>query len=252
MTCRTTSARRCAVCPTSKVLADKNHTHQNGTLAVSGGRDIIPFINELIAYPSFTTRIATKDFHPTDHISFASNHPAPNNVPFTSFATVTNPHNPAESYETRLWPDHCVQGTLGAELVEGLDPDGKLDNVVEKGKDRRVEMYSVFYDPFTSPRISDSGTASLLKERKVNWVYVVGLAFDYCVRASALDARKEGFEVVVVMDGTKAVDGSEESVRKVQEELRDVGVHVVSRDDAKVQWLMPVWYVFPRLLLYTD
>ncbi len=136
-----------------------------------------------------------------------------------------------------MWPDHCVQGTTGAELVDGLDPERKIDKVIEKGKDRRVEMYSVFYDPFTSPRISDSGTAAILKEAGVNWVYVVGLAFDYCVKASALDARKEGFEVVVVRDGTRAVDGSDVNVQKIEEELRAAGIRVVHKHDSEVQWL---------------
>ncbi|KAK0456800.1 Isochorismatase-like protein [Armillaria borealis] len=210
----------------------------DGSLAVADGRSIIPLIKNLLTLPAFVTRVATKDFHPSNHISFASNHAAPNNVPFTSFATITNPYNPNESYQTRLWPDHCVQGTVGADLVDGLDPAcTKIDAVIEKGVDSRVEMYSAFYDPFTSPRISDSGLSAFLKSSGVNWVYVVGLALDYCVRASALDARKEGFEVVLIRDGTKAVDGSEENILKVEEELRQAGIRVVGMASPEVQWL---------------
>ncbi|KAG7450760.1 Isochorismatase hydrolase [Guyanagaster necrorhizus] len=209
----------------------------DGSLAVAEGRSIVPLINNLLTLPAFVSRVATKDFHPSNHISFASNHAAPNNVPFTSFVTITNPHNPSESYETRLWPDHCVQGTQGAELVDGLDPSKKINTVIHKGTDKRVEMYSAFYDPFTSPRISDSGISTLLKDSGVNWVYVVGLALDYCVRASALDARKEGFDVVLIREGTKAVDGSEENVLKVEEELRQAGIRVVDMASPEVQWL---------------
>lgn len=208
-----------------------------GSLAVTEGRSIIHTINTLISLPNFIWRMATKDFHPQSHISFASNHPAPNNVPFTSFAKIVNPYNTSEMYETRLWPDHCVQGTSGADLVEGLDPSGLIDEVIEKGKDERVEMYSAFYDPFTSPRISDSGISESLKSRGVNWTYVVGLALDYCVRATALDARKEGFEVVLVTDGTKPVDASKENIEKVHNELREKGIRIASMEDIEIQWL---------------
>ncbi|KAJ7592544.1 Isochorismatase-like protein [Mycena floridula] len=209
----------------------------SGSLAVSEGRDIIDPINTLISLSSFVSRIATKDWHPQSHISFASNHPAPNNQPFTSFTTITNPHNPSESYETRLWPDHCVQNTPGAQLVQGLDPEGKINEIIEKGIDDRVEMYSAFYDPFKAPRISDSGIAETLRQRGVNWVYVVGLALDYCVCASALDARHEGFEVVLIKDATRAVDPSQENVEKVYEELRKEGIRIVGLDDAEIEWL---------------
>ncbi|KAK0433061.1 Isochorismatase-like protein [Desarmillaria tabescens] len=204
----------------------------DGSLAVTDGRSIIPIIKKLATLPAFVSKVATKDFHPPNHVSFASNHTAPNNVPFTSFATITNPYNPSESYQTRLWPDHCVQGTVGSELVEGMDPAANNIDAIAVWR-----LYSAFYDPFTSPRICDSGLSDFLKKSGVNWVYVVGLALDYCVRASALDARKEGFEVVLVRDGTKAVDGSEENVHKVEEELRQAGIRVVDMASPEVQWL---------------
>ncbi|KAH8834985.1 Isochorismatase-like protein [Flagelloscypha sp. PMI_526] len=209
----------------------------DGSLAVSEGRDTIPVVNELLSRPAFIARVATKDYHPQDHISFASNHTTPNNVPFTSFATVVNPENATESYETRLWPDHCVQGTPGSDLVDGLDMN-LVDRVIEKGKDSRVEMYSAFYDPFVHPRISDSGLSKVLREEyKATWVYVVGLALDYCVKASALDAKKEGFEVVVIREGTRAVDGSDVNVATVEKELTDAGVRVRDLGSEEVSWL---------------
>ncbi|KAF3941420.1 Nicotinamidase [Dactylella cylindrospora] len=206
----------------------------NGSLAVPEGRTVIPFINELLANPTFTTRIATKDFHPPSHISFASSHPPPDNIPFASYTTVTNPYNPTETYRTRLWPDHCVQGTPGAELVPEMNQT-LVDEIVEKGTDDRVEMYSCFHDPFTNPRVSDSGLVERLKKKDVTHVYIVGLAMDYCVKCSAVDARKAGFEVYVVKEGTKAVDPSVWD--QVVEELGGIGISVIGMDGKEVGWL---------------
>jgi nicotinamidase-related amidase len=197
---------------------------------VSGGRDIVPAINELLALP-FALKIATKDFHPQDHISFASNHPAPNNKPFESTATITNPHNPDETQETQLWPDHCVQSTKGAELLPELDV-GKVDHIVEKGQDRRVEMYSAFADPFRSPCVAKSNLAKTLRDADVTDIYVVGLAADYCVKYTAIDSAKEGFTTWVVGEATKAVDPS--SLGAVYGEYKTVGISVVGMDGEQI------------------
>lgn len=203
----------------------------NGALAVEGGRDIIPIINEILAYP-FALKVATKDFHPQDHISFASNHAAPNNQPFESTFTIKNPHNPEETQETRLWPDHCVQGTKGAELVPDLDTS-KLDEIVEKGQDKRVEMYSAFADPFKNPCVAKSGLADMLRKLDITDVYVVGLAADYCVKHTAIDAQREGFQTWVIGDATRAVDPT--CMEHVLKEYKQIGVTVVCKDDAQVQ-----------------
>jgi nicotinamidase-related amidase len=191
----------------------------------------VPTINEFLAYP-FAIKVATKDWHPQDHISFASNHSAPDNKPFESTLTVKNPHNPDETQETRLWPDHCVQGTKGAELLPELDAD-KIDHIVEKGQDKRVEMYSAFADPFRSPCVAKSGLADVLRKADVTDVYVVGLAADYCVKYTAIDAQEEGFKTWVVGDATKAVDPS--TMDQVHEEYEEAGVTVIGKDDAQVQ-----------------
>ncbi|KAK7738300.1 NAD(+) salvage pathway protein [Diaporthe eres] len=206
----------------------------SGSLAIPQGRDIAPTVNELLSLPSFAVRIATQDWHPADHISFAANHPSPPKQPFVDSVTVVNPHNASESYETRLWPVHCVQGTKGAELVPELAA-GRVDVVVKKGTDARVEMYSAFYDPFESPRVSDSGLARALRDRGVTHVYVVGLAFDYCVSATAADAAKEGFVTYVVEEGTRAVDAS--AWDKCKEGLASKSVKVVSLKGEEVQRL---------------
>lgn len=207
----------------------------SGSLAIPHGRDIAPVVNDLLALPSFAVRIATQDWHPADHISFAANHHTePPKRPFEDAATIVNPQNASESYETRLWPVHCVQGSPGADLVPELAA-GKVDVVVKKGTDARVEMYSAFYDPFESPRVCDSGLARQLKDRGVTHVYVVGLAFDYCVSATATDAAKEGFVTYVVEEGTRAVDAS--GWDKCKEDLASGGVKVVSMTGEEVQKL---------------
>lgn len=192
---------------------------------MSSGRDVTPVVNALLRLPAFVARVATKDWHPADHISFATNHTG--KTPFVDSCTVVNPYNAEESYETKLWPVHCVQRTPGAELVPELET-GLIDRVVEKGTDARVEMYSAFYDPFTSPSVSDSGLRDVLREKGVTDVYVVGLAADYCVKYTALDAAAEGFRTFVVDEATRAVDADawEECRREI--EGRGSGVKVVS------------------------
>ncbi|KKY25783.1 putative pyrazinamidase nicotinamidase [Diplodia seriata] len=203
----------------------------NGALAVHDGRTVVPTINRLLRLP-FAARVATKDWHPRDHVSFASNHAAPDNVPFDTTVTIANPHNPDETQTTRLWPDHCVQGTPGAELISELD-QSRVTSVVEKGQDRRVEMYSAFADPFRRPPVARSGLADLLRAAGVSDVFVVGLAMDYCVKFTALDAVAEGFRTVVVREGTKAVDPARWS--EVQEEMEAAGVGFVSVDGEEVK-----------------
>ena len=183
-------------------------------------------INHLLDLP-FSRKLATKDWHPPTHVSFASNHLPPDNKPFESFALVRNPENPAETYHTRLWPVHCVQGTPGAELVPELEVR-KVDQVIEKGQDDRVEMYSAFADPFENPSIATSGLSGILKEAGVTHVYVVGLAMDYCVKCTAMDAAKEGFVTYVVQEGTKAVDPGEKGWGAAQKDLNGAGVAMVT------------------------
>ncbi|EPE09557.1 pyrazinamidase nicotinamidase [Ophiostoma piceae UAMH 11346] len=206
----------------------------NGSLAVAEGRETVAVVNRLLELPAFVLRVATQDWHPQDHISFASNH-APKK-PFVDFATVVNPLNPDEpSYETQLWPDHCVQNTPGAALVPELDPAHRLDEIIKKGTNKDVEMYSAFYDPFTNPRVSDSGLAGKLQAAGVTHVYVVGLAADFCVRCTALDSLKEGFTTYIVEEGTRAVNGA--GWPEQMQGLEALGVRVVRMDGPEVALL---------------
>ncbi|THX89801.1 Isochorismatase hydrolase [Aureobasidium pullulans] len=203
-----------------------------GSLAVTDGRSIAPVINDLLKLP-WTLRVATKDMHPKDHISFASQHPPPNNKPFESSITIANPHNPEETQTTNLWPDHCVAGSPGSELIPELDVS-ILDEVVEKGQDKRVEMYSAFCTPFLNPKIVETGLAKTLKEKGVTHVFCVGLAADFCVKATAIDAAKEGFETVVIREGTKGVEQGDEADKKLAQELKENNVKMVSVDGPEV------------------
>ena len=190
-------------------------------------------VNDLLDLP-FALKIATKDFHPPDHISFATNHKAPNNKPFTCFAKIVNPENPEEIRETRLWPVHCVQGTPGAELIPELHLHN-VDHVIEKGLDKRVEMYSAFTDIFESPSVSSSGLAGILEASSITHVYLVGLAMDYCVKWTAIDARKLGFITYVVREGTKAVDPGDGGWGTAHKELDDLGISIVSVTGPEVE-----------------
>jgi len=186
---------------------------KNGSLAVSGGRDIVPLINNLLASKEFALKVATQDFHPKDHISFASNHPAPNNKPFESFIDMQNlvGNKPEQTMKQRLWPVHCVQGTPGAAVIEEL-ASNYIDITVTKGMDSRVEMYSAFSDSFGNLTAGEGGVnldlANELRARTISHVYVVGIAGDYCVRDTALGSAKAGFTTYVIEEGQKCVDPS--------------------------------------------
>jgi nicotinamidase-related amidase len=154
---------------------------QDGSLAVSGGRDLIPLINKLLASPHFVLKVATQDWHPADHISFAANHPDPNNKPFESFVDVHNlvGKKPEQTMKQRLWPVHCVQGTKGAEIIDGLDVSDVRFSV-KKGQDPQVEMYSAFSDSFGNLTYGAGGVSHNLAEElaaeQITHVYVVGIA----------------------------------------------------------------------------
>ncbi|KAJ2894433.1 Pyrazinamidase/nicotinamidase [Zalerion maritima] len=202
----------------------------NGSLAVEDGREITALINSLL--PLFPVRLATQDWHPTDHVSFASNHAG--KEPFVDFTTIINPENPEEKIETRLWPDHCVQGSPGAALIPELDTS-LIQDYVKKGTHPQCETYSAFCSPFRKPRgFGDTGLARKLRDQGVDEVWVVGLAADYCVQSTAVDAAKEGFPTFIIEEGTKAVDPSEwEATGRMA--VVEAGVKVVSIEGEEVK-----------------
>jgi nicotinamidase/pyrazinamidase len=182
-----------------------------GALAVRDGDRVVPIANNLIA--RFDVVVATQDWHPPDHGSFAANHPG---------------KRVGEVIELNglpqvLWPVHCVQGTHGAQFVPGLAVD-QFDQVFRKGTDAEIDSYSGFFD---NGHRRATGMGDWLKGKGVRDIYVMGLATDYCVKFTALDGLKLGFNVWLVEDGCRGVDLRPGDVSQAIEEMRAAGVNVI-------------------------
>lgn len=178
-----------------------------GNLAVPDGDAVVPVANRVAR--SFAEVVLTQDWHPADHLSFASQHPG--RAPFD---TVAMPYGPQV-----LWPDHCVQGTADADFHPELDiPHAGL--VIRKGRRREVDSYSAFLE---ADRTTPTGLAGWLRERGVTRVTLLGLATDYCVAWSALDAVRLGFAATVVEDGCRGIDLGG-SVARAWAEMAGAGV----------------------------
>lgn len=161
-----------------------------GALAVPEGDHVIGLANHLAT--RFDHVVLTQDWHTADHASFASSHPGK-----APFETITLPYG-----EQILWPDHCVQDSAGARLASRLDiPHAQL--ILRKGHHRGIDSYSAFYE---ADRITPTGLAGYLRERRVDTVYIVGLATDFCVCWSAEDAARHGFTTHVIEDGCRGLD----------------------------------------------
>lgn len=181
----------------------------NGSLAVPNGDLVIPIINKL--QDKFDLIIATQDWHPNNHLSFASNHKN------------KNPFEVVDLYGLKqvLWPNHCIQGTEGANFSPELNTN-LIAAIFRKGMDKTVDSYSGFFD---NGRKTNTGLSGYLKDKGVDEVYICGLAADYCVYYTAKDAKREGFETYYIVDATKAI--SEETFTKAVEDLKINGVHIV-------------------------
>jgi len=182
-----------------------------GALAVPGGDETIAVAQRLM--PRFDIVVATQDWHPRDHASFAANHPG------TSPGQVVD----LDGQRQVLWPVHCVQDTRGAELHDGLDRR-RISEVIRKGTDPRIDSYSGFFD---NGHQKDTGLAAWLKERGVRQLYVLGLATDYCVKLTVLDASELGFEVWVVEDGCRAVELAPGAGDRAFHAMRAAGATVI-------------------------
>lgn len=172
------------------VIDVQNDFCPGGALAVENGDQVVPVINELIE--RFDHVALTQDWHPAGHSSFASQHDGKE-----PFGTVTMPYG-----EQTLWPDHCIQGSQGAEFHSGLEWT-KAELVVRKGFRKAIDSYSAFFE---NDHTTPTGLGGYLKERGIRKVTMAGLATDFCVAYSALDAAKLGFGVTVVMEGCRAID----------------------------------------------
>jgi len=182
-----------------------------GALAVAHGDETIPIANRLLK--TFETVVATQDWHPSDHGSFAVNHPG--NKPYEMIELNGLPQV--------LWPAHCVQGSRGAELHADLDR-AKITEVFRKGTDPSIDSYSGFFD---NGHRKSTGLGDWLKQRGIDELFVMGLATDYCVKFTALDARALGLSVALVQDGCRGVELAPGDCDKAIAEMREAGVKIV-------------------------
>jgi nicotinamidase/pyrazinamidase len=189
------------------VIDLQNDFCPGGALAVGGGDEIVPLVNRLVAAHEHV--ILTQDWHPKGHSSFASTHPGT-----TPFGSIDLPYG-----SQTLWPDHCVQGTNGAEFHAGLDWT-KAELVIRKGFRAPIDSYSAFFE---NDRKTPTGLAGYLRERGLTRLTLVGLATDFCVAYSALDARKLGFETRVALDACRAIDLGG-SLAAAERQMREAGV----------------------------
>ncbi len=195
------------------VVDIQNDFVPGGALAVAGGDEIIPVVNKL--QDSFDLVVATQDWHPVDHKSFASNHKG--KKPFETIIL--------HGLDQVLWPDHCIQGSVGAELHKDLKLN-KVEAIFRKGMDADIDSYSGFYD---NGYKKSTGLAGYLRERKVKKLYVCGLAADYCVFYTTKDALKENFDTYVIEDATRAIDVNGFDLAKA--EILSIGGQIINTEN---------------------
>lgn len=188
-----------------------------GALAVPRGDEIIPVVQRTMA--AFPLTIATQDWHPADHGSFASQHPGRN------IGDVVD----LNGLPQVLWPDHCIENTRGAELTGQLEAR-RIARVFHKGTDRTVDSYSGFFD---NGRRKSTGLDLYLRDQEVSELYIAGLATDYCVKATALDARQLGFDTYVILDAVRGVELAPGDCDRALEEMRQAGVAIIEATDVQ-------------------
>jgi nicotinamidase/pyrazinamidase len=181
-----------------------------GTLAVDRGHEVIPVANRLMA--DYQIVVATQDWHPPGHLSFASQHPSKQAGDVTIL----------DELEQVLWPDHCVQETWGAQLAPELHTES-ISRIVQKGTQPRIDSYSGFFD---NARRRATGLEQYLREHEVKEIHIVGLATDYCIKATALDAAALGFTTVVVTGGVRGVELRPGDCERALEHMRSAGVGI--------------------------
>jgi len=193
------------------VIDVQNDFCTGGALAVPGGEKVVPAIVRIAQ--KFANVVLTQDWHPANHVSFASNHPG--KQPFQSIEL---------DYGTQvLWPTHCVQGTAGAEFHRDLDLT-RASLVVRKGFRRGIDSYSALFE---NDKTTPTGLLGYLRERELKTVFVAGLALDFCVRFSAEDARKAGFEVAVIEDACRGID-LDGSVAAAHRSFKELDISIIN------------------------
>ncbi|WPC75642.1 bifunctional nicotinamidase/pyrazinamidase [Vibrio porteresiae] len=194
------------------ILVDvQNDFAPGGSLAVPQGDHIVPVINRLL--PHFEHVIATKDWHPVGHASFASTHGEP-------VGSVIDLNGMAQM----MWPDHCVQHTSGAAFIPSLNRSN-IEHVIFKGTQLGIDSYSGFFD---NQRLQATGLEEYLREHNYTDIYIVGLATDYCVKFTALDSVSCGFNTFVISDACRGVNIHPEDSNNALEEMKNAGCHIVT------------------------
>lgn len=197
--------------PNALILVDlQNDFLPGGALAVPEGDRVVPLANKLA--PKFDLAVATQDWHPKNHASFASNHPG------QKIGDVID----LNGLRQILWPIHCVQGTTGADFAPGLDR-ARIHHVIQKGTDANIDSYSGFFD---NGHRKETGLCAYLKSKGVRDLYILGLATDYCVKSTALDAVQLGFPTFVIEDACRGVDLQPGDVERAIDETRKAGVTI--------------------------
>ena len=186
-----------------------------GALAVPHGHEVIQLANEL--QREFELVLATKDWHPRDHGSFAANHKGKK----------PGDRIMLDGIEQILWPVHCVQNTHGAEFAHAFDRS-RIAHVFHKGTERNIDSYSTFFD---NAHRRHTGLAHYLKERSIKDIYLLGLALDYCVKYSALDARQLGLNAHVILDGCRGIELQRGDIDRALEEMKRAGATTLKSCD---------------------
>lgn len=192
------------------IVDPQNDFMPGGSLEVANGDAIIPFIN--LQIPQFDLIVATQDWHPQHHGSFASNHPEKEPFEKTKLGGL----------DQILWPDHCVQGTSGAEFHPDLETD-RIEAIFRKGMDSSIDSYSGFYD---NGHKKSTGLSGYLREKGADELFFCGLAADICVYFTILDAIKENFKTHLLLQGTRPLDQDE--FEKIKVELSGKGTKMIS------------------------
>jgi nicotinamidase/pyrazinamidase len=186
-----------------------------GALAITEGDKIIPLVNTLAE--KFDKVVATQDWHPPGHVSFSATH---KKKPY-DIITI-------DGIQQVLWPEHCVQGSFGADFHKDLDLR-EVDLIIRKGNDLNIDSYSTFME---NDKITVTGLHYYLQGLAIQDLYFCGLATDYCVYYSALDARKMGFNVGVILDACRGVDVPAGNIASALQTMKERGIRILSHDDS--------------------
>lgn len=192
------------------IIIDYQNDFVNGSLTVPGGIDIGSKLNELRNRREWDLIVTTQDWHPQDHVSFASNHPGKK-----PYDIIQLPYGPQV-----LWPDHCVINSTGAQLFKSLNTSEK-DVILRKGSNPNVDSYSAFLD---NDKKEKTPLDSILKKEKITEIYLSGLAYDFCVQSSAIDGVKFGYRTYLVEDASSGI--KKESMDQARKEMLKVGVRM--------------------------